>query len=195
MRDTIVEALTPVADAFDALSIPYFIGGSVAALFYQVERATNDIDLIAEVRPEHATPLEARLGNDYYADAQMIRQAVMRRSSFNFIHFATGLKIDVFLLKDTPFMHQQMQRRRLSQSIVPGGRAFPVASAEDTILAKLDWYRIGGGTSERQWTDIKNLLLSQDDALDYVYMVQWARQTGVGDLLSRAVREVEAARQ
>ena len=80
--------------------------------YYGTDRITNDIDLVADVREEHAAPLEARLGNDYYADAQMIRQAVQRRSSFNFISFDNGLKVDVFTLKPQPFMQEQMRRRR-----------------------------------------------------------------------------------
>jgi len=155
MLEEIDRALVPVADAFDALSIPYFVGGSVALSFYSALRATNDIDLIADVRFEHAVPLEVRLRGAYYADAQMIRQATARLSSFNFIHFETNLKIDVFLLKNTPYMQQQMQRRQISTPLVPGGRTFPIASAEDTVLAKLDWYRIGGEMSDRQWNDIK----------------------------------------
>ncbi len=181
----ILSALTPVGDAFDALGIPYFIGGSVAAASYDVKRATNDIDLIADVREEHAQPLDDRLSANYYADAYMIRDAVRRKTSFNFIHFDTGLKVDVFLLKNTPFMQSQMQRRRLNE-IFPGGRAFPVASPEDVILAKLDWYRIGGEVSDRQWTDITNLLDVRRGTLDLDYMRHWAAQLTLTDLLERA---------
>ena len=185
MMDEILLALTPVADTFDTLSIPFFIGGSVAAASYDVKRATNDIDLIADVREEHAQPLDTRLSADYYADAQMIRDAVRRKASFNFIHFGTGLKVDVFLLKNTPYMQMQMQRR-MPGVLVPGGRAFPFASPEDTILAKLDWYRIGGEISDRQWNDITLLLDAKRGALDLAYMRQWAQQLGLTALLDRA---------
>jgi hypothetical protein len=193
MKDLILEALSPVADALDALSIPFYIGGSVATIFYHMDRATNDIDLVADVRVEHAVPLEARLIDAYYVDAAMIRQAVVRRVSFNVIHFGTGLKVDIFTLKDAPYPQEQM-RRRVMAPLVPEGRSFPVAAAEDVILAKLDWYRIGGEMSDRQWNDIKGLLRNKDDDLDYLYMVQWAKQIGVSDLLSRAVKEMEAER-
>lgn len=193
MKDLILEALSPVADALDALSIPFYIGGSVATIFYNMDRATNDIDLLADMRVEHAIPLESRLIDAYYVDAAMIRQAVARHISFNVIHFGTGLKVDIFTLKAAPYPQEQM-RRRIMAPLVSGGRLFPVAAAEDTILAKLDWYRIGGEMSDRQWNDIKGLLRNKDEDLDYLYMVQWAKQIGVSDLLSRAVKEMAAER-
>jgi hypothetical protein len=193
MLDEITRALTPVAVAFDALSIPYFIGGSVALHAHSAYRMTNDIDLVADVHTEHADLLEMHLKAEYYADAYMIRQAVLRASSFNVIHFETAIKVDVFILKKLPYTQEQM-RRRISETLLPGGRTFSFVSAEDMVLSKLDWYRIGGEMSARQWNDIKGVLRNKDDDLDYLYMVQWAKQIGVSDLLSRAVKEMEADR-
>lgn len=48
--------------------------------------------------------------------------------------------------------------RRIQMS--PGGNVAPifVATAEDTILSKLAWYRLGGEVSDRQWNDILGIL-------------------------------------
>jgi hypothetical protein len=187
MIDRIIQALEPIAEAFDALGIPYYIGGSVSAYQYGHIRATNDIDLIADIKESDARKLEARLGKDYYADATMIRDAVIRRSSFNFLHFVTGLKVDVFILKDTPYTKELMCRRRMAP--FDETHQFPVSSIEDTILAKVDWYHIGGEVSERQWNDLHELIIRHGATLDLAYLYHWAAELGLAELLDRALTE------
>jgi hypothetical protein len=93
------------------LNIPYFVGGSLATAIHGVARATMDVDLIADVRAEHAQPLVDALGPDFYADTVMIRDAVRGRSSFNVIHKPTMFKVDVFISKGRPFDRSQFARR------------------------------------------------------------------------------------
>jgi len=92
-------ALMPVARALDALSVPYRVGGSVASSALGVARTTLDVDIVADLAEEHAASLAAELGEAYYVDADMIREAVRLRESFNLIHLATLMKIDVFVRK------------------------------------------------------------------------------------------------
>ena len=40
------------------------------------------------------------------------------------------------------------------------------ATAEDTVLSKLEWYRLGNEISERQWNDIIGMLSTQGSRLD-----------------------------
>jgi len=61
-----------------------------------------------------------------------------------------------------------------------------IKSAEDTVLRKLAWYKLGGGVSERQWTDVLGVLKVQGKRLDTAYMHKWADALGVRDLLDRA---------
>jgi DNA-directed RNA polymerase specialized sigma24 family protein len=63
------------------------------------------------------------------------------------------------------------------------------ASPEDTVLAKLEWFRKGGSVSDRQWRDLLGVLKVQAAALDRAYMVHWAGHLGVADLLQRALNE------
>jgi hypothetical protein len=63
------------------------------------------------------------------------------------------------------------------------------ASAEDTVLAKLDWYRQGGCVSDRQWRDVLGVLKVQAGALDHLYLAHWAGELGVTQLLHRALDE------
>jgi hypothetical protein len=67
----------------------------------------------------------------------------------------------------------------------PAPTTIPVSSAEDTLLAKLEWFRRGGEVSERQWTDVKGLLAAAR-SLDADYLDRGARELGVADLLRRA---------
>jgi hypothetical protein len=57
------------------------------------------------------------------------------------------------------------------------------------VLAKLQWYREGGGVSDRQWTDVLGVLKVQGTALDRAYMEEWARELGLTALLRRALED------
>ena len=97
------------------------------------------------------------------------------------------LKVDVFVARTDPFSLMQMRRRVLQAVSVDGQTKFHVASAEDTVLAKLQWYREGGEVSDRQWNDVLGVLKVQGPALDRVYLREWARELKLTDLLDRAL--------
>ena len=178
-----------VIDALETLRVPYFIGGSLASAVHGVIRATMDVDMIADLRLEHVEPLARILGDAFYADAEMMRDAVRRRGSFNVIHLETMFKVDVFIRKERPFDQAQFERRVLQTLATDPDRAAYVASAEDTILAKLEWYRMGDQVSDRQWRDVQNVFKVQGARLDLQYLRRWAAQLGVRDLLERALSE------
>jgi len=62
-----------------------------------------------------------------------------------------------------------------------------IASPEGTILNKLEWYRMGGEVSDRQWNDILGVLKVQGTNLDMAYLQRWAADLSVTDLLERAL--------
>lgn len=68
----LVAAIAPVADALDALGIPYYLAGSVISSLHGGARATADVDVVAALRPAHAAALAARLADAYYADPDVI---------------------------------------------------------------------------------------------------------------------------
>jgi hypothetical protein len=178
-----------VIDALEALGVPYFIGGSLASAVHGVLRATLDADLIADLRLEHTEPLARALGNAFYVDAEAIRDAIRHQSSFNLIHLETMFKVDIFVLKRRPFDEAQFARRAAQVVATDPERTAYIASAEDTILAKLEWYRLGGQVSEQQWRDVLGMLKVQSDRLDYEYLHHWATQLNVADLLEHALSE------
>lgn len=178
-----------VTRAFDALRIPYFLCGSMASSVHGIYRATADADFVAAVRAHQIDPFAASLQHAFYADAAAIREAVAHGRSFNLIHLQTMLKADVFVLRPDPFQLTQMRRRVRTSIDENGSQTLFVASAEDTILAKLDWFRQTGGTSDRQWNDILGVLKVQGDALDRAHLAEWARELQLTHLLLRAYND------
>jgi hypothetical protein len=191
----ILLALSPVIDAFEQLGVTYHIGGSVASSAHGIPRTTADIDLVADLREEQVKPFVERLQEAYYADERMIRRAIMQRASFNLIHLATMLKVDVFIPKERAF-DREAARRASPHALdeAENARLFYLASPEDVILAKLEWYRAGGEASERQWSDVLGVMKVQAQALDRDYLERWAGQLGLSDLLARAMEEAAVSR-
>jgi hypothetical protein len=183
----LVSALRPVADALDALGVRYYLAGSVASSAHGIARASLDADIVAELEPVHVDSLVDRLASAYYIPVDRLRSTVAARSSCNLIHLATMFKIDVFVSKGRPFDRQAAERaRHEALDEASDARRFPVASPEDTVLAKLEWFRLGGETSERQWWDVVGILRVTEDA-DHAYLLRWAGSLGVADLLERAL--------
>ena len=179
-----------LASVFDALGIPYIVGGSVASSLYGIPRATQDVDLVADVRLSHVDGISSALAGDFYVDADMIREAVQRRASFNVVHLRTMFKADVFILQGDSWSREEMARARTEQLDGPEGKVtIRFASAEDTLLHKLVWYKLGSQISDRQWGDILGVLKVQGQALDQEYLDQWAPLLDVFELLLRARNE------
>ena len=194
-HDDLVVALTPLIDVLERLEVAWYVGGSVASTVHGRFRATNDVDVIADLREEHASQLLTSLEADHYVDEASIRDAVRHRSSFNLVHFGTGLKIDVFVPAESDYQ-AGVRARRVSEPIGHAGdsRRLWVASAEDTVLAKLAWYRRGGGASERQWRDVQGIIELRGPELDVVYLRRWASVLGIANLLEQTLVELRERR-
>lgn len=133
----------------------------------------------------------AALAGAFYAPEELLREAVARRSCANLIHLASGYKVDLFVRRDGEY-DQRALSRFVERALEPGTRTFRLATVEDTVLRKLERYRAGGETSDRQWHDILGMLRLRGPSLDRGYLEQWAPRLGADDLLMRAVREASA---
>lgn len=170
-----------VGGHLDAVGARWCIGGSVASSLLGIPRATLDVDLVADLRLVHVKPLCDRLLDGYYVDEDTCRWAVTTRRSFNAIHQATMIKIDVFCAKDDALSRAELDRRLL---LNVRGQQIPVCTPEDIILQKLLWYVEAGG-SERQWNDALGVVKTRGDSLDQAYLEAHALGAGVSDLLAR----------
>lgn len=189
----LLAALGPVLRVLGGLGVRHFVGGSIASSAHGVARASVDGDVVAELEPSHVARFVSELRDFYYVPEDRVRDAVARRASFNLIHLETMLKVDVFVSRDRPFDRRAFERSRPASIGGSGGATLPVSSAEDVVLAKLEWYRKGGEVSERQWTDVMGVLQVTGGALDLRYLRHGAVELGVGDLLQRALEEADLA--
>ena len=182
-----IQITAQVTAVLEELDVRNFIAGSLASTFHGMIRTTQDSDLVAEFDPEHIKPFVNALDKDFYIDQEMIINAVTDHSSFNIIHRESFFKVYIFIPKLRSFEEEQFNRtKRQVLSQEPIIEAF-VASAEDTLLAKLEWYRIGGEVSERQWRDVLGVIKVQAGVLDTNYLFQMAEKLDVRDLLEKAL--------
>jgi hypothetical protein len=180
------ELLKRVVAVLDALGIEFMVTGSVTSGLQGEPRSTHDIDLVANLTVESADRLrQAFPPGDYYVSEQAIREALERRTMFNMIDLASGDKVDFWLLTDDPFDRSRFTRRRVVEVL---GLRLPVSAPEDTILMKLRWAELSGG-SEKQFRDALRVYEVQHAMLDLDYLNSWAVQLGVESLWQRLCAE------
>ena len=183
------EVLQMVAQVFDAMKIPYMVGGAFASITYGTHRTTQDVDFVADIRPSQVAALVDALKDDFYIDADAVGEAIRHRRMFNAIHYDTSFKVDVYPLKKGAYDRVQFERRRSCTLKEAPGPEIMMASPEDTVVKKLEWYKMGQCISERQWRDVIGVMKVQGEALDLAYMRKWAEYLGISDLLEEALSE------
>lgn len=186
MTANLVAVALQVTRVLERLDVPYIISGSVASMSHGRIRTTMDVDIVAGLRLAEVDRFVEALKDSFYVDAGAAQDAVRQQRGFNLIHFDTAYKVDIFVATDEPFDRQRLARgSREAISTASDQTAF-VATAEDMILAKLVWYRLGHEVSDVQWEDVLSLLKFGGTELDRDYLHQWAETLGVGDLLAAA---------
>jgi hypothetical protein len=163
------------------------VGGSFAGSYYGFARNTQDADFIVSLKLDDVDAFVNAFSQDFYLDRGTIEDALRRRTSFNIIHFQSSFKVDFFMLRPESFQQKSFLRRQPTRLDSHQQAETLLQSAEDTVLAKLDWYRQGGEVSELQWRDVVGIMKVQSGRLDMKYTETWARELGVHDLLARAL--------
>lgn len=162
--------LSRIRDALDAAQVPYMLTGSFASALHGTPRVTQDVDVvIAPVLGTLNALLRQFPSDQYYVDREAALSAYGTEGMFNVVDFATGWKVDFIIRKSRPFSVEEFERRREEKL---DGVALFVASAEDVILAKLEWAKLG--ESERQLRDAAGIVTSRADELDMPYIEKWA---------------------
>ena len=188
MADEALRATFAVVEVLERLGLDYVVGGSLASSLHGIPRSTQDADVVVDLPRERVPELIAALGSAFYADEEAAASAAERRAAFNVIHLETMFKVDLFVLADSPAGRAEMRRRRRYE-VGEGGEALYFASAEDTVLQKLAWYRLGNEVSDRQWLDLLGVLRVQGARLDRAYLADVAAELAVADLLDEALVE------
>ena len=172
---TLAALLSTLVTALEQQGIPFMVTGSVAAAAHGAGRATLDVDLVIDASDDQLTQLAAALTSPtMYVSAEAAHKALANAGMFNVIDTESGWKADLIIRKPRPFSQTEFARR---QPLDLDGVSAWVATVEDTIIAKLEWARLGG--SARQLEDVEALLRVTGDALDRAYVDRWVAELGL----------------
>ena len=180
------ELLKKVIQTLDQAEIEYMITGSVVSSLQGEPRSTHDIDIVVAIQKSKAHRLVGFFSfPDFYLDEDSILDAIQRQSMFNLMDLSEGDKVDFWILTDEPFDRSRFSRRYREEFV---GLKLYVSSPEDTILAKLRWAKLSGG-SEKQFTDALRVYEVQYRRLDLDYLEHWAKRLDVESLWKRLTDE------
>ena len=174
-----------VLTTLESLRIPYMVTGSVASMLYGDPRLTNDIDIVVEIKPEHARPLaQSFSGGDYHiAPPDLLEGRILAGGPIAILHVPTLSKADLVLRKDNDFAREEfLRRRRVSFT---ESTDILAATPEDIILSKLQFYALGG--SEKHLRDIQGILQNSQALIDSSYLERWVSRLGLAKEWSKAV--------
>jgi hypothetical protein len=186
MTDELNATLAEIVGRLEAAGIAYMLVGSVAALAHGRARSTADFDVVIEVSAATLSALIRSLPDErFYASEEAALEALRHESLFNVIDMVTGWKVDLIPRKQRPFSEAEFARR--SRLEVLGVPLF-VASLEDTIVAKLEWAKAGGG-SQRQLEDVRELVQLAGERLDRAYVEGWIDALDLAAMWAAALGE------
>ena len=176
------DLLARVIPLLEAANIQHMIAGSFASTYHGEPRTTQDIDIVIDGSMKALEAFVSSLDTEsYYCDLDAAVDAHKRHGQFNLVDMQSGWKIDFIVRKDRAFSIAEFGRRQSANLL--GCDVF-VATAEDTIIAKLDWARHSG--SERQLRDVASILAVSGDQLDQDYIEKWITSLGLQSLWNRA---------
>jgi hypothetical protein len=176
------DLLRTIVRMLDQIGIPYMVVGSFASTAHGEPRSTQDLDIVIDPSLDQLNELLSTLDLDhYYVDPDVARDAHRRRSMFNVIEIATAWKLDLIVRKDRAFSIEELQRRQVTKIL---GHGVATATAEDTIIAKLEWAK--HGASDRQLDDVAGILRVRGSELDIPYVERWVAELGLTEQWTRA---------
>ncbi len=181
------ELVAWLAQCLTTTGIPFMVVGSLCSSYHSEPRFTHDADLVIDPSATQLDQFLALLGPDVYCSTEAAHEALQKRHQFNIIDFAGGWKADLIIRKQRAFATEELQRRL---TVNWHGLPMPMATAEDVMLAKLDWNQIT--PSEQQLKDVLKVAVAQWPSLDQAYLRKWAQTLGVSVQLDAILRQAEA---
>jgi len=182
------ELLKKVIKTLEDIGIEYMITGSIVSSLQGEPRSTHDMDIVIAIQKWSVDKLlESFQFPDFYLNRESIINAIDEKGMFNLIDVKEGDKVDFWMLTNEAF-----DRSRFSRKYAEGfaNINIQVSSPEDTILAKLRWAKLSGG-SEKQFTDALRIYEIQFENLDDDYLEFWTKELGIVPLLERLKNEAE----
>lgn len=176
------DVVVTVLDRLDALQIEYMLVGSYASNAYGRPRGSYDADIVVNAVASDARRLFEAFEPDFGIDQESLSRDLAAGRMFNLIPYSGMFKVDLIPVRNTEFARTEFARRRRIRTL---GREVWVATPEDTILSKLNWFRQGGDVSARQLEDARDVYAAQRSTLDEEYLDRWAGNLGVREELDR----------
>jgi hypothetical protein len=168
--------------------IDYMITGSLVSSIQGEPRATHDVDILVNITRETIPLLiKAFKPPDYYLSQSAIEEAIERKSMFNLLDTTEGDKVDFWILTNEPFDQSRFSRKHEEKVL---GVSMKISTPEDTILMKLKWAKLSGG-SEKQFTDALRVYEIQYVNLDLSYMETWSLTLHIEEFWERLKREAQ----
>ncbi len=182
------ELLKRVIKALEDIEVEYMITGSIVSSLQGEPRSTHDMDIVLAIQKSAVKALiEAFPPSEFYLDENGIVNAIDQKGMFNLITLEGGGKVDFWVLRDDPFDKSCFARKYVEDVL---GIHMYVSSPEDTILSKLRWAKLSGG-SEKHFIDALRVYEVQFDKLDMSYLDNWAEILSVESMLKRLRDEAE----
>jgi hypothetical protein len=168
--------------------IDYMITGSLVSSIQGEPRATHDFDILVNIT-HAAIPalIKAFPPPEYYISESAIEEAIQHKSMFNLLDTMEGDNADFWILTDDPF-DQSRFARKYEEKIL--GFSMKISTPEDTILMKLRWAKLSGG-SEKQFTDALRVYEIQYRNLDLNYMEAWSQTLQIKELWEKLKQEAQ----
>ncbi len=181
-----------VGRALAAAGVRYVLGGSLASTAFGEPRSTLDVDFAADLDAASLPIFLSKLGPGFLVDKTWAQSATQQRRSFQLMHEATLVRVDMFVPTWDGLHAWKWQHRR---QLAIGDQLLDVTSPEGIVLQKLVWYRAGGEVSDRQWRDVLGVLKAQKGRLAMDDLQEWALRLDIRDLLDKATTQAATAPQ
>lgn len=178
------EALDAATEALESLGLRYALIGGLAVSVWSAARATQDIDLYADLPVERRPDIRQALmlrGFDVPAMDEELERFGVFRSLFR----PTDVFVDVFDA-DNPIGEAILSRRR---EVKAEGKVRWTAAPEDLVILKAFSDR------PRDFEDLMKLVAVREPMLDMDYVERWARELDRsigGDEVSERLRQARA---
>ncbi len=181
------ELLKRLIAALEHAGIEYMLTGSVVSSAYGAPRMTHDIDVVVAIHPQQVSEITKFFSEQSYSfDEIAAADAIARKDQFQLLEFASGDKIDFWVLSEEEF-HRETFSRKCRVSIA--GIETWCATPEDLIVQKLSWAQ--WYESDKQFADALDVYETNARHLDMSHIQRWVKAIKIDDIWQKLLREAQ----